>query len=292
MRKMLKYAFVIALAVSCSKDEKQSTSMNITGIKSAEVSQIVNINLKSGEETSSNIACYYMGSTLIDSQTGGYGYVDCNSVYNEIDPLTGNNIKSFSLPNAISQTVIIPEKNILIGQYYEDEHAINHVVQINLEDGSIVSNNTFPMHQGFLTCSYFYNQEKKAYELLRSDGYLMSINPDNGNIMDSVYIGAMLSNTQFDSDNKRLIGLTYSFETDKNYIEAYHIETGALLSKVEITTRSNYFGCVSGYDTETDSFILVDESNTVLFIDITSGKINDSYQINNSIFEFKFWRKG
>ena len=100
----------------------------------------------------------------------------------------------------------------------------------------------------------------------------------------------MISNAIYDVTNNRLIGLTYSGITDQNYIEILDVETGNLISKIEIQKRDDYYGCVSEYDWESNCYILVNPQNEILFIDIESGEIVDSYKLDFEIEEFKFWR--
>lgn len=289
MKRILVYLFAIPLMWAC-EDEKVNTtdSLNISGIKTENKTEIVNVRLKSGDTESSEIDCYVFGSTLFEPSTSGFGYVDCNSNFNLVNPQTGEMITKFSLPGLLSQTVIDTAENVLIGQYYESDS--NYVVKLDLTNGEIKAKNSVDFGEGILACTYFYNSNDKKYVLLKADSTLIFINVDNGSISKSIKVESIINNAIFDNVDSKLIGITYSSETDKNYIEIIDILTGALTSKVEIKERNDYYGCVSGLDKETNCYILVNPQNEILFIDIESGEIKDSYTLDFEIKEFKFWR--
>lgn len=290
MRKISIYILAFAFAFSsCEKeDEITNNSLNVSGIKSANKNEIVNIKLKSGETKSTEIGSYVFGSTVFDPRTSGYGYVDLSSNFKLINPETGELINEFTVPGFLSQTVIDSEENALIGQY--SENGSNYVVKIDLTSGEIQSKNTVDFGDGILACTYFYSINKE-YVLLRADGSMIFINTDNGSITKSIKVESMIDNTVYDATNNRLIGDTYSSTTDQNYVETINLETGKLISKAEIQERNNYYGCVSDYDSETNCYILVNyPQNKVLFIDIETGKIKDSHPLDFEINGFEFWR--
>jgi hypothetical protein len=289
MRKYLICLFAISLMWGCKKEKGYNTdSLNLSGIRKGNKTEIVNVKLKSGETESSEIECYVYGSTIFEPSTSGFGYVDCNSNFKLVNPQTGTLIKEFLLPGLLSQTVIDTAENSLIGHYVESDS--NYVVKLDLKNGMIKANNSVNLGEGVFTCTYFYNSGNKEYVLLRADSTLISINTDSGTISKSVKLESIIDNAKFDKVNNKLIGITYSSATDKNYIEIIDIKTGALSSKVEIKKRNDYYGCVSGLDELTNCFIIVNPKNEILFIDIQSGEIKDSYKLDFEIQEFKFWR--
>jgi len=289
MRKTVVNLFVILSLVGCGKiNEKNSDTLNVTGIKSVDNNEIINIKLKSGDVNSTSIDCYVFSSTLFEPKTSGFGYVDCDSVFNLINPLSGEVINQYQLSGFLSQTVVDTIDNVLIGQYYENDSS--YVVKLDLENGTIISNNVVDFKDGIFACTYFLDPKSQEYVLLRADTTLIFINTENGIINKSIKVESVLNNAIFDNSTHRLIGVTYSQITDKNYIETLNIETGVSMSKVEIKERFDYYGCVSGFDSETNCYILVNSQNEILFIDIESGEIKDSYQLDFDIKEFKFWR--
>lgn len=286
MRKIIIILLVFPLLWACEKDKGTiKDTLNISGINNNE---IVNVKLKSGEVKSSKIDCYVFGSTLFEPSTFGFGYVDCDTNFNLVNPQTGELINEFLLPGLLSQTVIDSVENVLIGQYYEN--GSNYVVKFDLSNGDIKAKNFVDFGKGILTCTYFYNAIDKEYVLLRADSTLIYINVDNGSLTKSIKLESVINNAVYDVLEHRLIGFTYSSVTDQNYIEILNVETGKIISKVEIKERNDYFGCVSSFDSETNSYILVNPQNKILFIDIDSGEINDSYTLDFEIKEFKFWR--
>ncbi len=289
MRKIVICLFAIILMWSCEKEKINNIdSLNISGIKTENKTEIVNVKLKSGDTESSEIDCYVFGSTLFDPRTSGFGYVDCNSNFNLVNPETGELITEFSLPGLLSQTVIDTLENVLIGQYFESDS--NYVVKLDLFNGEIKAKNAVDFGEGILACTYFYDTDNKEYVLLKADSTLIYINVDNGSISKSIKVESIINNAIFDEVDSRLIGITYSSMTDQNYIETLDIKTGALTSKVEIKEKNDYYGCVYGIDKETNCYILVNSQNKILFIDIESGEIKDSYTLDFEIKEIKFWR--
>jgi hypothetical protein len=289
MKRIMNCLFAIPLMWACENEKVNNTDdLNISGIKTESKTEIVNVKLKSGDTKSTEIDCYVFGSTLFEPSTSGFGYVDCDSNFNLVNPETGDLITELSLPGLLSQTVIDTAENALIGQYYENDS--NYVVKLDLTNGEIKAKNSVDFGEGILACTYFYNSTEKEYVLLKSDSTLIFINVDNGSISKSIKVESIINNAIFDKADNELIGFTYSSETDKNYIEIINIESGALTSKVEIKDRNDYYGCVSGFDKETNCYILVNPQNEILFIDIVSGETKDSYIIDFEIKEFKFWR--
>jgi hypothetical protein len=308
---------LVLIFVSCTRqtDTKFNSSLILTGISSTKGSEIVSIMIDSGVINSTPIEGYVLGSTLFDPISGGYGYVNSDSVFKLINPETGEQLKSIKLPGYLSQTVIDNEENMLIGMFttisYEDVldsagHKIpgfgapiytNYILRVNLNTGTLVSQNKIDLGEGVNACSYFYDIENKEYFLLRSDNKLISINPSTGVVERTVDIGKSVTNVFFNPDNKTIIGFSYSVEADSNHVEVsncvevYNPETGSLITRNEIQQRDNYYGCISGYDTETNCYILVNDKNEVLFIEVSTGAIKKSYKLEDPMNDIKFWRK-
>ena len=289
MKKLLFYLFMTLFLAACEKNkESTSDALNVAGIRSGDSKEVINLRLKSGEITSNTIPCYIFGSSVFDPNTIGFGYVDCYSRFNMIDPQTGVVIYSYQLPGMLNQVVIDTGDNAVIGHYFENDS--NYLVKVNLENGALVSKKAIDFGGGLYATTYFFNPIKKEYVLLRADGFLLSIKPETAAIVKSTSVESNIQEACYDTPENRLIGLTYSEATNQNYIEILDVETGDLLSRVEIKVKHAYRGGISGFDPETNCYILVTAENEILFIDIETGEIKDSYQIDFDITEFKFWR--
>jgi hypothetical protein len=308
---------LVLIFISCTRqpDAKFNSSLILTGISSTKGSEIVSIMIDSGVINSTPIEGYVLGSTLFDPISGGYGYVNSDSVFKLINPVTGEQLKSIKLPGYLSQTVIDSEENMLIGMFttisYEDVldsagHIIpgygapiytNYVMRVNLNTETFVSQKKIDIGEGVNACGYFYDNDNKEYFLLRSDNKLISINPSTGAVVRTVDIGKSITNVFFNPDNKTIIGFSYSIETDSthvevsNCVEVYNPQTGSLITRNEIQQRDNYYGCISGYDAETDCYILVNDKNEVLFIEVSTGAIKKSFKLEDPMNDIKFWRK-
>jgi hypothetical protein len=289
MRQIIICFFSITLIWSCEKGKVNSNNtLYISGIRVENKTEIVNINLKSGDTDSTGINCYVLGSTLFEPGTSGFGYVDCQSNFHLVNPRTSQIITEFSLPGLLSQTVIDTTENVLIGQYFESD--LNYVVKIDLLNGEIKAKNVVDFGEGIMSCTYFYDNKNKLYVLLKADSSLIFINTDNGSIKRTIKVESMLKNAIYDDLNNRLIGVTYSPTIDQNFIETIDLSTGTIISRAEVKKRNDYYACVSDFDKETNCFILANPQNEILFIDIESGEIKDTYTLDFAIKEFKFWR--
>jgi hypothetical protein len=301
---------ILTFLSACSKhSEDKPDSFVLTGIKSSKGSDLVTIKLDSGVVNSTPINCYVLGSTVFDSNTNGYGYVDCDSVFQLINPVTGNLIKSFNLPGYLSQIVIDNNDNTLIGRYTimtygEDPDTLetkssmagppvytNYVIRVDLETGSVLSKNQVDIGDGVFACAYFYDQTEKRYFLLRADNNLISINPATGEITKTSYIGKSLNNVIYNQENNTITGITYSSESGKNYIETYDLKTGSQINIKELNQFEYYKACISGFDQDLNCYIMVTSAMEVLFIDISTGETIKSTKLEVPLNDLKFWKK-
>ncbi len=291
MKSFFAYTFItlmLLLLTTCKKESARKGNLNITGVTSHN-KEFVHVELSSGKTSSFKIGDFLLASTFYDPLTNGFGYVDIQSNLNIVDTATGFLIKQFVLPGPVSQVVITSE-NVLIGQYFNFTRDTNYVIKFDLSNGLLLAKNAVNFGGGIHYCSHFYNEAQDLYVLLTIDTTLISIDPDNGNIVSSVKINTPIVNTVYDGVNNRLIGLSYSFVTNTNYIETIDVTTGNLLSKVEIKDRNDYFLCVQDYDPATDCYILVNAKLQILFTDINNGETTDSYQLYSPLYELNFWK--
>lgn len=290
MKKLLIYATLLLIVVSCNKDEITNKSkVNFSFVTTDNnIKKVMNVNFETDEQNSYPISCYVMASTTFDLTTSSIGFTDCDGSYKLVDPIAGVLTNEFAVPGNISQTVIDPNENCLIGQFYNDDS--NRVVKISMETGTTLAINSIHFDTGIMACSYFYNQNTKRYMLITSDSVLLYINADNGIITQNVQLASIPSNGVFDQPNNRIVGLNYSLTDHKLYIESINVITGAIISREEISEIFDYYACESDYDAETNSFICVSSDNKILFINIETGAIMEEYQINYPVSEFHFWR--
>ena len=156
----------IVFLLSCSKHSDIKTwSLILTGIKSAKGSEMVSVKIDFGVINTTPVACYIFSSTVVDPTTGGYGYVDCDTLFRLINPIMGEEIKSFRVPWGFSQTVITG--NLLIGRYttiiYEGGTGApiytNYVLTLDIETGTKIAENQVNLGDGAWACSYYYDSD-------------------------------------------------------------------------------------------------------------------------------------
>jgi len=289
MQSLVVAVFTSLFVMSCEKQQDKGPDvLNVSGFRSGNTSEIVNFKLRSGKSTSSPVECYLLGSTLFDPSSGGYGYVDCHGMFFLMDPVSGDTLKAIPVPEYLSQTVVDSVNNMLIGQ--RSEAGFNYVYKINLQSGETEARNPVDLTPGILACTYFYNSQANEYVLMRSDSMLIFINPDNGEVVDSAKAATAPSNAIYYSARNQLIGVTYDATLDENFLVTLNAVTGQFVNQVRIQERNDYYACMSGFDPETNCYILLNSENKMMFIDIETGKITDSYKIGFQMQEYKFWR--
>jgi hypothetical protein len=284
-------ALLVVLSVTCEKQKDTGPdTLNLTGFIGGNAIELVNVKLKSGQVTSNPVGCYVLGSTLYDPVSGGYGYVDCHGMFYLMDPVSGDTLNSFPVPEFLSQNVIDTLENMLIGQCYEE--GTNYVYKINLVTGAIEARNAVDLSQGILACTFFYRVPQQEYVLMGADSTLIVINPGTGEVLRTAKAATAPANGIYIAADDQLIGVTYDPGSDENFLVTLDAETGLLVKQVQIQERNDYYACMSSYDPETRCYILLNPDNRVLFMDPQTGEIKESYQIGFPIQEFKFWRAG
>lgn len=292
--KIFTLLFFFTILIACDKQDNNNNSensdvLNITAIKKGSTSdEVVNLRLKSGKAEISPIGCHVFESVLFDSHRNGFGYCNCDSVFIIINPISGDTLTAIKLPNDLTNTFVDTAVNRLVG-LCRIENTFN-IMQFSLDSNKLISQKPVNLNDGWFGCTYFYNQTNHELCIINSNQELISINPDNGEIVKSVPIEAFLQNNSYDENANRLYGMDYSIETDSNYVITIDVETGKLIKKTRILERDNYFACSSAYDVKSNSYIVVTEDNEIIFIDTETGEITERYPLDFDIDEFKFWR--
>jgi hypothetical protein len=266
--------------ISCKKDKdtKSQGVLNITGIND-NTSQVINVKmLKSMEKKTIPIGCHGFSTKTFDVINKSFGYMDCEGNYRMIDVETGVEIKQIPLPELIGLVVVDTVRNVIIGYYYDNKDDpnlsnnkwINHVLSINLSDGNIMSDKQFYVGGDWNSSVYFFRDIENEYVLMRhiretNGNELLFINPPTGTINRTVELADIIGNGVYDRKNNRLIGSTYSNETGKHYIVTIDLNTGKTLNKVVAQDLGDHFAGEMDYDAETNSYILVNGKNEVLF---------------------------
>ena len=70
----------------------------------------------------------------------------------------------------------------------------------------------------------------------------------------------------------------------------YNLNTSTVLHKNSIG-RIDHLTCVQEYDPETNSYILVDSENNVIFIDANTGNITKRIPVEKNIVGVIIWNK-
>ena len=300
-------ALILVVLASCKEQplEVPTGSLMLTGIKSAKGSEMVTIDLDSGYVNTTPVSCYVLSSTVYDPNTGGYGYVSCDTVFTLIDTENGEILKSIRLPGLISSAVIEPESNLLIGTYGEYEYiddpdstnnatiAVWHtyLLTTNLKTGDMVLNKEINLGDGVFLCTHFFDPAKKLYVMERADNMLLFISPVTGEITKTVEMAKALTNVVYNPDDRNIISMRADGETGKYYIEVNNPDTGNLLSSSQVTGIDGYHFCMAAYDAVTKCYLAVSADDNVLFIVPATGEIIKTVKLDYPLSDIRFLRK-
>jgi hypothetical protein len=300
----------ILVFYSCDKQpDERVSSLIVTGVSASKGSEIICVNIDSGAVVNTTpIDCYVFGSTVYDPATQGYGFVDCDTTFKLVDPVSGKLIKSIRLPAFVSQAVINAKDNMLIGRYTIMVYAndpdsasvpqagppiyTDYVISVNLSTGAIVSNNKIDVGNGTYATTYYYDEKAKHYILYRSDNYLIAINPATGEIIKEQYLGKILVNSVHNPVNNTLISLSYpTSDSQQMNLLIINPETGAEISSHPIESGDGFFANIAGYDKENNWYIAVNSRFEVVCFDVSTGEIEKTYKLENPLSDIKFWRR-
>jgi hypothetical protein len=281
------------ITFSCNKEQRNA--LNLTAVDNNN-SKIINVKLETKSSQTLPIGCHDIFSKFFDERNHIFGYQDCNSVYHLIDVKKCKEIKQIPLSMNISISVVDINHNQIIGHYWENlgetmDNCADHVVVINKENGNIVSDKIFSSGLVFWDPSTrFFKEPENEYVLLRSDNVLVFINPSTGKINRTLSIGTNLGLGVYDKKRNRLIGSTYSNETNENYIVTVDLASGNILNRVVAQGLSFHKPDAMDYDPETDSYILVSSNNEVLFFNVETGELTECYPMDFDITSLSIWR--
>jgi glutamine cyclotransferase len=290
--------FLLLAGITGCQKESQETPGNLylIGVQNESGSAIVQMRLSHENDdtlmapTVISIDCFATGTTVFDPSVQRFGYMNCDSQFVYINSALRDTIQIFAINQSLSQVVLINAGEQLIGRYYDWVLQTDFITKIDLINGKVVANNSIYLKDGVYACSYFYRTTTGEYALVRSDSMILFINPDDGVTNDSLKLSNTIKNVIYDPELDRIIGFSYSLETDKNYIEVLDLATGMIISKAEIKISNDYLACEASYDPETNSYTLLNSKDEMLFLDIDSGRITESYSFMSHIREFKIWR--
>jgi len=298
---------ILLILTACEEKplEIRSGSLVLTGIKSAKGNEMVTIDLDSGYVETNPVSCYILSSTVYDPNTGGYGYVSCDTVFTLVNTGDGSIIRSVRLPGLISSSVIDPENNTLIGTYGEYEYVLDpdstngatlpvyhtYLLTTDLETGDIVLNKEFSLGDGVYLCTHFFDPVNRLYILQRADKSLLYINPVTGTLTKTVELVEPLTNVVYNTDENNIIAMRPGSEEGEYYIDVYNPSTGELISSSPVNGIDGYHYCIAAYDPVTKCYLAVSSDNEVLFILPETGEIMKTVKLDYPLSDIRFLRK-
>jgi len=304
---LLFIVLIFLTLVACEKNPTTTRSGNLvlTGISSAKGNEMVTIDLDSGYVNANPVSCYILSSTIYDPDTGGYGYVSCDTVFTLVNTGDGSIIRSIRLPGLISSAVIDPENNVLIGTYGEYEYVLDpdstngatlpvfhtYLLTTDMETGDIVLNKEFSLGDGVYLCTHFFDPVNRLYILQRADKSLLYINPVTGSLTKTVELAEPLTNMVYNTDENNIIAMRPGSEEGEYYIDVYNPSTGELISSSPVNGIDGYHYCIAAYDPVTKCYLAVSSDNEVLFILPVTGEIVKTVKLDYPLSDIRFLRK-
>lgn len=287
---------LIALSLyACGNDLDPETiisgELRVVGmVQNTSNTTIYNYGIESNSVASFSISCLVLGSTTYDPNTNSLAYVDCNQMFRMINPLTGNEIKSFEVGGNMTEIEIDHANNRIIGYYYNHDTEETRLATYDLNNGQQLSDNYLTGLASFYSGSTFYNKDNNTYYLITGENELKGYNPDTGNSVYSITLPTASNFVHFNTSDNLLVVMDYDENTDKNSIHKIDLTTGQDLQSVEVSELNYYIGFAYDYDSDLDAFVLVMMDRTVVFIDSNTGQLTESSQLDGEVQALTFYR--
>lgn len=280
---------------ACGNDPDPETiisgELRVVGmVQSTSSTTIYNYGIESKAVASFSIDCLVMGSTKYDPATNSLAYVDCNQMFRMVNPLTGDEVKSFEVAGNMSEIEIDHENNRIIGYYYNHDTEETRLATYDLSNGQQLSDNQLNGIVGFYTGSTFYNSDSETYFLITSENELKGYNPETGNSINSTSLPTASNYVHFNTSVNQLVVMDYNENTERNSIHKIDLNTGQNIQSVEVNELNYYVGLAYDYDSDLDAFVLVKMDRTVVFIDSNTGEITESSQLDGDVQALAFYR--
>lgn len=302
MRKIVTHSLSIALLAAlfltnCNNNSGEDelpaelSGLNLIAMSESNgETEITNINLGSGLETRFDIDCMVLSSRVYDQATKSFGYTACDQTFRMVSLATGEQISSYALPGNISMAVINDREHVLIGTYYDQAAQRNHVIRLDLDNGTLLSDLIVEELGPMYTCTQFFNQEQQTFHLISDQNKILTIDAINGNVTGSVDINSGTNITHFDEPSGMLYSITYDRAIETNYIEHTIVATGELVKRVEVLSQSNYRLCVTDFDPATNSIVTVNSDNEVRYVNVDTGELVDTVPFDIEKTPVTFWQ--
>lgn len=289
------FALLILTIAACSEspdpESDISGELRVVGmVQNANTATIYNYGMESNNKASFSINCLVLGSAIYDPTTNSLGYVDCNSTFKMVNPLTGAEIKSFQVAQNMTEIEIDHSNDRIIGYYYNQSTEETRITTYDLSSGSQLTDNELVNIEAFYTGSTHYNEDSGIYYLITSQNELKGFDPSTGNSISSTTLPTASNFVHFKTGQNQLIVMDYNDNTEKNSIHKIDLNTSQSLQSVEVSELNYYYGLAHDYDDELDAFVLVKTDKRVVFIDANSGQITESTQLDGEVQALAFYR--
>ncbi len=292
--KVLRYIillFIISIWSAGCKNKKEPAKERILTIiteinKSDKTSQVININLDTGDTTGLSIDNYFLSSAVYSEYYKALGYCDDNNVYHFVKN-NGEEIFELHLPWPLVMVAIDDNNHWLMGMALED--VIKFTV-IDLDKQSVILQRALSTSYMFPVCSYTYNPDDTVYYTFAqtSDGneFILSIKANDGQIINRATPQLDLKETIYNKSNKTIIGL-YTTPDRTFDIVCMNPVDGQTVSQAHTSLKA-VMACIVGFDYTNNYYITLnstDEGNIIVFIDPATGTISRSINVSQRLLQ-------
>ena len=285
------------IVIGCSEEapssllpEPSEASINLLAVNvNTANTEVTNINLKNGEQSSFLTDCMVLSSRVFDVTTKSIGYTSCDQTFVLVNPATGEQSASYPLPGPVNMAVVNNADHTLIGTYYDQVAEVNHIIRLDLDNGNLLSDLIVEDLGPMYTCTQFFDQETQNFSLISSDNNIVTIDASNGEVVSQVSINTGTNLIHYRESTRTLISITYDQPTDTNFVEKTDVTTGELLQKTALQSPSNFRLCAVGYDSQNNRLVTINSDNLVRYIDVDSGEVIDDLRLDTQMTPLTFY---
>lgn len=242
-------------------------------------------NTKTGEKIEYSLETFNLNSPFYDPHTGGLGFVNADKKFRLINPINGEEIRSFDLDHAFGATVMDYEAYEMIGVRGFAQNDLR-IARYNLENGDLISDHPLELDT-YTMCVQYYSQVKKEYYVILPTGVVV-IDPSTGKTVRELPIDLGWDQVYYDEKTHTFSRIHYP-ETGDPFLEHINAEDGSSVSRVRVSGLSPRT-CFFNFDYLSPDFIMVSHPSEVLYLNSETAEVKETFTVNNDVLPFMIWR--
>ncbi len=242
-------------------------------------------NTKTGEKIEFHLETFNLNSSFYDPRTEGFGFVNADKKFRLINPINGEEIRSFDLEHHFGATVMDYEANEMIGIWGFAQNDL-HIARYNLENGDLISDHPLELNT-YHACVQYYSQVKKEYYIIFPTG-IIAVDPKTGKTIREIPIDLGWDQVNYDDKTSTFSRVHYP-DTGDPFLEHINAEDGSTISRTSVTALSPR-SCFFNFDYLSPDFIMVSHPSEVLYVNSETAEVKETFTVNNDVLPFMVWR--